>query len=270
MRRTRKGGMRTEIIPCGDYDTCLDNYLEMMNLKLINVKPDGNCFFHSLAKHLTFSKTSLSDLRLPYESAPTLHKTLRRIVTDTMKKHGRNVSRVLQNSDKTPLEVIEDLAKDGAWYDDSGDIIPQFAARALNITLVIYNMTEPIEAKTLLNKKITCNACLKHYNRNCTKCIKTYREKPAVPGSITVYTFEPDGESNATISLLREENHYQLLYPGSAGSPGSQRSPNRTRKSLERNMMKLAISESKVGVECGHKCKDKRACAHPCCKRHLY
>ena len=46
MKYTRKkGGVHTDIIPCEDYDTCLDTFLEKENLNLINVLADGNCFF---------------------------------------------------------------------------------------------------------------------------------------------------------------------------------------------------------------------------------
>lgn len=235
MKYTRKkGGVHTNIIPCEDYDTCLDTFLKKENLNLINVLADGNCFFRALTKHLTLSHLKLSDLHLPYDKPD--HKILRKIVTDTMKKHGRNVSHVLEYSDKTPLEIIEELAEDGAWYEDSGDIIPQFAARALNITLVIYNMAEPIEGKRVLNKKITCNACLQHYNKDCTKCTKTYRENPYIPGNITVYTFDPDRESHAMIRLLRESNHYKLLYPMEQKESTSKTSQNvnKTRKTSKK------------------------------------
>ena len=87
MKYTRKkGGVHTDIIPCEDYDTCLDTFLEKENLNLINVLGDGNCFFRALTKYLTLSHLKLSDLHLPYDKPD--HKILRKIVTDTMKKHG--------------------------------------------------------------------------------------------------------------------------------------------------------------------------------------
>jgi hypothetical protein len=117
------------------------------------------------------------------------------------------VGLIIEN--ESPEEALNDLRKDGNWNSDNADVVSQFAAKALNIRINIFDKKEAVESKRIMYSK--------EKKANGTD-EKKYRIDPAQPAKIIRYAFEPEGFVGVeTINLLRVGNsHYELLYPNAA------------------------------------------------------
>lgn len=217
LRKTRKrGGFNTATVlncvsPYATLGKCETEFLKLNNFKKIKVPGDGNCFYHALSKYYSLSN--------PPGSRPPTHLQLRERVVDVMDDNFEEATVALiintsnipnnmgENDKKTIrtakyLEALNELREDGIWNSDNADLVSQYAARALNVKLNIFNKMAPQAARRI-------------HMRTTNNGTKIYEDFPAEPAKIVRYTFEPPGYAGAeTINLLRvSDSHYELLYP---------------------------------------------------------
>lgn len=213
LRKTQKhGGVKVETVmeclpPNSTAAKCLKEFLEKEHFIQIKVPADGNCFYHTLTKFLKLSH----DPSLPYNT----HMELRQNVVDAMKADYDNIAPyiIINNSNLAPndnegrkrliLEELDQLGNEGEWNSDTADLVSQYASKALNMTIKIYDLKAPIkerkEVRSIINGK------------------KTYRIAPAEPRKIISYTFNPEVNMGITVHMLRiSDGHYELLYPEEA------------------------------------------------------
>jgi hypothetical protein len=171
---------------------CLRQFLKEKNLRRIAVPSDGNCFYHTLTEFLKLSR----DPSLP----ANYHLTLRNKVVDALQENLDNVGPYFTNSNVDILEQLNDLRKDGEWDSDAGDIVTQYAAKALKLNIKIYDFKAPEKAKkVLLSKKDGKDV---------------YNIIPAQPRKIVSYTFESGLDNDVTVNMIRVgDGHFELLYP---------------------------------------------------------
>ena len=173
---------------------CIKTFLNEKGFIRIKTPTDGNCFYHTLTKFLKLSQNS----SLP----DSYHKVLRNIVVDKMLEDIGNVSPYFTENDLNIFEQIENLREDGAWNSEAGDIVTQYAAKALNMRIKIYDVKAPVKAK------------LVKLSRNNITGEEIFRNIPAQPMKIISYSFEPDTYLGITINMLRvSDGHFELLYP---------------------------------------------------------
>lgn len=219
-RKTRKrGGLSVSTVlvcvpPFKSMDKCEAEFLRQNNFVKIGIPGDGNCFYHALNRYYQLSNP-------PGSVAPT-HLELRDRVVQEMEDNIDeasvglivNMSNIPNNASPANrevlemakyLEALEDLREPGVWNSNNADVVSQFAARALNIRLKIFDKRPPVRAKRTLLSRFANGR-------------EVYKNDPAEPAKIICYTFEPDGYGGAeTINLLRIGNgHYELLYPRAA------------------------------------------------------
>jgi hypothetical protein len=210
LRRTRKkGGLSVTTVlecvgPIENIHKCEAEFLKEYNFIRIKIPGDGNCFYRALSKYYELSNPpELGKSRFP------THQQLRKRVVDVMEANIEDVIVGLIIENESPEEALNDLRKDGNWNSDNADVVSQFAAKALNIRINIFDKKEAVESKrTMYSKEKKANGTEE----------KKYRIDPAQPAKIIRYAFEPEGFVGVeTINLLRVGNsHYELLYPNAA------------------------------------------------------
>jgi hypothetical protein len=254
----KKGGVSVSTVmeckqPNSSFDSCLKEFLSKENFIRIKVPADGNCFYHTLTKFLQLSQNP----SLP----STAHLDLRNKVVSAMEDNLEEIAPYLvinnnfnsSNNDSSIrtaklLEQLDTLRRNGEWNSDTADLVSQYASKALNMRIKIYNVSAPVPAKKIYVKM----------NSNGKKI---YKNIPAQPRKIISYTFEPDSNVGVTVNMLRiADGHYELLYPASAGvmpprrrrtakTIKNTRNPNTlnniTINSLSKNMSKLKLFNSK-------------------------
>lgn len=247
-RKTRKkGGVSVStILECIEpYKTmakCEAEFLRLHNFIRIKIPGDGNCFYHALSKYYSLSN--------PPGSRPPTHVQLRKRIIDVMENNINEASvGLVINMSNIPdsvtvndkeaikmskyLEALDKLRTDGVWNSDNADVVSQFAARALNIKLNIFDKKSPQPAKKIFMSKAA----------NGTKI---YKDLPAEPAKIICYTFEPVGYAGSeTINLFRvSDSHYELLYPKDAPVAPKGKRSNRTNtiKKLTTNVGKMILA----------------------------
>ncbi len=219
-RKTRKrGGLSVSIVleclpPFKSMDRCEAEFLRQNNFMRVRIPGDGNCFYHALSRYYQLSNP-------PGSVAPT-HLQLRDRVVQEMEDNIDeasvglivNMSNIPNNASPANrevlemakyLEALEDLREPGVWNSNNADVVSQFAARALNIRLKIFDKREAVPARRIR---------LSRFNNGR----EVFSTNPAQPARIICYTFEPDGYGGAeTINLFRVgDGHYELLYPQAA------------------------------------------------------
>ena len=217
MRRTRKGAKggaiaNTEKIcvkPHSTFEACVKDFLEEKEFNRIKVPGDGNCFYHALTKFLKLSQNG----SLPYNH----HVKLRNMVVDKMIENIEDVAPYL-TGDEDAADQIEALRIENEWNNDASDLVSQYASKALNIKIVIYDVKNPQKESKKFMRRING--------------INQYNIQPAKPRHIVSYAFDPEVNTGSVAHLLRiGDGHYELLYPKSAsvapkrGSPRSPKSP---------------------------------------------
>ena len=103
------------------------------------------------------------------------------------------------------LEALEDLREDGVWNSDNADVISQYAAKALNLRIKIYDRRQRRPAtKRLLSRWPNGR--------------EVRQDVPAESAKIICYTLDPEvGDGVGTVHMFRVGNsHYKLLYPKGA------------------------------------------------------
>ena len=202
LRKTRKYGSDGAVLekeclsPNSSYTACVKSFLEERNFNRIPIKGDGNCFYRTIATYMKLAENAA--IKVENEK-----QILRNTVVNKMMTNINEVAPYLAN-DENAWAQLEALKRDGEWNSDAGDIVTQFAARALNKRLKIYDIKEPVKARKII---LSRNASGKEISENF----------PAQPRKIISYTFEPLENVENTIHMLRvADGHYELLYPKSA------------------------------------------------------
>ena len=205
MRKTRKhGGVSVNVVmecvkPYETASKCVTEFLKQYNFERIKTPTDGNCFYHTITKYLELTQGVQPSNK---------HKLLRKLVVDKMKENIDMIKPfiIINSNDISNAKYLEELDKlyeDGIWDSDTSDLVSQYAAKALNLKLKIYDVKNAIPSK---NK-------IMGINKNGKKRIEKI---PGEPRKIISYTFDSD-EAVATINMLRiADGHYELLYPSDA------------------------------------------------------
>ena len=129
MRKLAKGGADTVFI-CKhgrtSDDLCIKDFTDDFNFIFDDVPDDGNCFFHTL--ELYYKKKGNTDKSKNYNNL-----------------RGTIISHILENwSYFSDFGISEDdifeLASDGSWNNDAGDIVIPAAASALNLKIILYDL----------------------------------------------------------------------------------------------------------------------------------
>lgn len=199
---SKHGGVEIEVekicIPRSTSASCIKSFLEEKGFLRIKTPTDGNCFYHTLTKFLKLSQ----DPSLP----DSHHRILRNIVVDKMVDNISEISPYFIENNTSVYEQIEGLKDDGVWDSDAGDIVSQYAAKALNMRIKIYDVKAPQKVKRLV------------LARSDETGKEVYRNIAAQPMKIVSYTFDPEMNTGVIIHMLRvSDGHYELLYPEEAG-----------------------------------------------------
>ena len=204
MRETRKGGSIANIEklcvkPKSTFEACVKDFLEEKGFNRIKVPGDGNCFYHVLTKFLKLSQNgSLPD---------RYHLTIRNIVVDKIMENIEDVSPYLTGN-ANPVDQIKSLRAENEWNNDASDLVSQYASKALNVKIIIYDVKNPKKASKIFMRRIN--------GKN------QYKNDPAMPRHIVSYVFDPEVNTGIVVRMLRiGDGHYELLYPAALGSPGS-------------------------------------------------
>jgi hypothetical protein len=284
-RKTRKrGGVSVNTVlecvsPFAGVAKCGDEFVKRENFVVVEVPGDGNCFYHTLAKYYELSRPAGAP------PGPT-HKELRKIVIDKMEeefeivKNGLliNTSNIPKNTSNAEREVLEDrkyraalqhLRRDGVWASNNADLVSQFAAKALNLTIKIYDRKAAVKAHRRLMSIF----------ENGTR---EYRDVPAEPAKIICYTFDPEvADGVGTVHMFRvSDSHYKLLYPGVAavapprgrratakkanGAAGKPNVVNNTvAKMASMKLTNKKVTNSKKGATTGYATRSKAKATSP-------
>ncbi len=217
-RKTRKRGgigeIANTVLECvGPFKTkqkCLEEFLKQNNFTKYEIRGDGNCFYRTIVKFLQLSQNPrLSDnehLEIRKKVVNEMIKNYEDIEPYISEKENNNIELINNNnfkkkaSDCNKIKEIKKLLRDGIWSSDTADIVIQYAAKALNMTLKIYDFKDATKEKRAYNKKING--------------VQTYRTVPAEPAKFVCYTLPPNIDQGITINMLRVSNsHFELLYP---------------------------------------------------------
>ena len=208
MRKTRKGGSIANIEklcvkPKSTFEACVKDFLEEKGFNRIKVPGDGNCFYHVLTKFLKLSQNgSLPD---------KYHLTIRNIVVDKMMENIEDVAPYLTGNDSA-ADQIKSLRVENEWNSDASDIVSQYASKALNIKLIIYDVKNPKKASKIFMRRVN--------GKN------EYKNEPAMGRHIVSYVFDPEVNTGIVARMLRiGDGHYELLYPAAHVSPKRPKSP---------------------------------------------
>lgn len=142
-RKTRKRGGAETVFVCKTGRTenskCIKDFTDENNLTFINVAPDGNCFFHTLA--LYYRKKGNLSINKGY-------KELRETIVNYILENWPYYSGFgIDQSD------VLDFMEDGAWNLKVGDFVVPVAARALNLKMILYDL-KPGTKKPPTKKRI--------------------------------------------------------------------------------------------------------------------
>ena len=159
----------------------LADYLKAHNFTLLEVPPDGNCFFYSIDAFFKLTDHPLmgqdhSDLRAAVVGYMLANKE--KFLPFVAKEYAfKNEARRKKFLESYVEKQIRSLAADKAWASELGDIIPQEAPNTFQVKIIIHNWDNE---------------------------------------HATTFTFIPDGMANnsslPTINLLRvNDNHFNLL-----------------------------------------------------------
>jgi hypothetical protein len=224
---SKKGGMsvHTEMI-CGESQTpakCLNHFLEEKEFIRVKTPDDGNCFYHTLTKFLQLSQNS----SLP----STYHKELRKLVVEKMMLDFDNVSIYLvNNSNKNIFEQLEELGKDKVWNSDAGDVVTQYAAKALDMNIKIYDLKKATKSKNIVLSR----------NEKGKEIVERISGEPA---KIISYLFNSDVNTGITVNMLRiRDGHFELLYPKEAGVMPPKRSRKKTTTTTRKSVSPKPVS----------------------------
>ena len=110
-------------------DKCIKDFEDQEGFTFVDVEPDGNCFFHTLALYYGFQHANQST---HYEE---LHTTLRQRVVEYMLTHYEHYAPF-----GLTIEEIEEMGEDGVWNSNAGDLMPPAAAAALNLPIQLYDI----------------------------------------------------------------------------------------------------------------------------------
>jgi hypothetical protein len=142
MRNSIKRGGAELIFTCKDKRTsdklCIADFSEQFNFRFENVKPDGNCFFHTLEKYYRYKGDKSVDKK---------YSELRSTIVDYILNNWREYSEF-----GIDQEDVLELSEDGVWDNQAGDLVVPAAARALNLQIRLYDI-QPAERGAQPTKK---------------------------------------------------------------------------------------------------------------------
>lgn len=191
---------------------CIERYLHEANIELIHIKPDGNCFFNSLSTYFKLNGITISPMEL------------RQRVVSYMEEHREEYEPFfIVESEKpavkraTMTRQFTQLKKSGSWNSQLADFIPQEAPKALDINILLYEVSESGET-------ISTNLL-----RDDTKPMRITERYP-------------------TIHVLRiNRNHYELLRPIKRENNLLNESESKTKtKTATQKNRKLSLTENEI------------------------
>lgn len=176
--RKRGGNIVYRCPKPGNKNNCIKSYLEVEDIKLTHIPPDGDCFFNSIATYFKSKGINVT------------HMHLREKVIEYMEAHREEyIPFFIVESNKpsiikaTMTRQFNQLKKSGAWNNQLADFIPQEAPKALDINIRLHEIND---AGTSISV---------HILRDDNKNLNTTERYP-------------------TIDVLRiNRNHYELLTP---------------------------------------------------------
>jgi len=155
-----KGGVQ-HISSTSSCKDCLKELLNKNNWHNIKIIEDGNCFFRSIAKHCEFENIKIdgkevifSDLRnkcidylqglidIEWELPEDYRSIIPNIKFNTYSDEDKKIE--ITDKDKK-IEInkrLNNLKEEGVYQTDEFDMIIQYAADAINMTLNIYSIDE--------------------------------------------------------------------------------------------------------------------------------
>jgi len=250
LRKTRKyGGLSvTTVMDCVSphttSDKCINAFLERDGFIRIKTPPDGNCFYHTLTKFLQLTQRPPPPNNIHLELREKVVSKMEENIDDIIPYLVINNSNINNSNNNANvrrfskyLEELDSLRGDGEWNSDSADLVSQYAAKALNMRIKIYDIKSPEKSRKILSKRLN----------NGTKI---YEDIPAQPRKIVCYTFEPEVDLGITVQMLRiGDSHYELLYPQTAPVVPPLRRRVTIKKSLnkkESNVKKYGTNKSRM------------------------
>ena len=168
---TNMKGHFSSTIECNKKSTCLQELLDRKKWYNIKIIPDGDCFFRTIAKHCEFEGIQIDHILLRNKIVRYIDK---RIENEwKMPEKEREIlpsiifNSVSNNDKKEELrEKLNVLRTEGIYERDEFDILVEYAADALNMTLNIYSIDSNIRISHHVPSRSLIEINLLYVNRN--------------------------------------------------------------------------------------------------------
>lgn len=216
-RKTRKRGGAGIVFHClpkrTATKTCINDFAAANGLKFTDVRPDGNCFFHTL--HLYF-KNRQDPVALADAS---YYEELRRVVIDYLAAHMGDYAAF-----GLTAEDVDALREDGAWDENAGDYVVPSAAAALRLQINLYDLQDPVPGRA---ERLASGV-----GRNAISYMPAI---PPTPKHIVHHKYpeiQPAGwVQRGVIHIMRmDDSHFGLLEPVAAPTPVAAAAPKKRGK----------------------------------------
>ena len=158
-------------IECKKKSTCLQELLDMKKWHNVKIVSDGDCFFRTIAKHCEFEGIQIDPILLRNKIVRYIEKRIEH-EWEIPEKEREILPSILFNSvsnDKKKEELhqkLNALKTEGTYEIDEFDILVEYAADALNMTLNIYSIDSNIRISHHVPSKSLIEINLLYVNRN--------------------------------------------------------------------------------------------------------
>ena len=158
-------------IECNKKSTCLQELLDRKKWHNVKIIPDGDCFFRTITKHCEFEGIQIDPIVLRNKIVRYIEKRIE-YEWEIPEKEREILPSILFNSisnDKKKKELrqkLNALKTEGIYETDEFDILVEYAADALNMTLNIYSIDSNIRISHHVPSKSLIEINLLYVNRN--------------------------------------------------------------------------------------------------------
>ena len=158
-------------IECKKKSTCLQELLDRKKWYNVKIIPDGDCFFRTIAKHCEFEGVKIDPIVLRNKIVRYIEKRIEH-EWKIPEKEREILSSILFNSisnndkKKELREKLNALKTEGIYERDEFDILVEYAADALNMTLNIYSIDSNIRISHHVPSRSLIEINLLYVNRN--------------------------------------------------------------------------------------------------------
>jgi len=158
-------------IECKKKSSCLQELLDMKKWYNVKIVSDGDCFFRTIAKHCEFEGIQIDPIVLRNKIVRYIEKRIEhewRIPEKEREILSSIIFKGVSNDEKKEelREKLNALKTEGIYERDEFDILVEYAAHAINMTLNIYSIDSNIRISHHVPSKSLIEINLMYVNRN--------------------------------------------------------------------------------------------------------